>query len=374
MTAIDKALIVGGGVGGLTAAIGLRRIGVSVDVLEINPAWSVYGVGIVQQANVVRAMASLGLLDRYRAASFGFDHVRIHDKAGRLLNDMPVPHLAGTDYPAALGIARPALHDVLGAYAQELGVRILTGVTVDRLEQDTASVAVTCSDGTRDVYDLVIAADGLHSRVRALAFPDAPKPRYTGQVVWRHDFPRAPEVDCLFMYIGADGNAGICPLSDSAMYLYVSSNEPEGFAPKKAEVPALMRARLESYGGAIAPLREKISDPAGVYYKAIETILVPAPWYRGRVLLLGDAAHTTSPHLGQGAGIAVEDAVVLAELLEQSESLSTALARFMERRWERCRFIVETSLQMGEWEREGRKDADRVALLRRMYEITSRPI
>ncbi len=102
--------------------------------------------------------------------------------------------------------------------------------------------------------------------------------------------------------------------------------------------------------------------------------MLPSPWYRGRVLLIGDAAHTTTPHLGQGAGMAIEDAVVLAELLDQNLGLETALERFMERRFERCKFVVESSIQVGEWEMQNKRDVDRFDLVKRMMEVSAAPI
>jgi len=93
-----------------------------------------------------------------------------------------------------------------------------------------------------------------------------------------------------------------------------------------------------------------IRDPGHVVYKPMETLLVPPPWYRGRVLLIGDAAHTTTPHHAQGAAMAVEDAVVLSELLQIGGDLEDVLEQFMERRWPRCKLVVEASVQVGEWE------------------------
>ena len=111
-----------------------------------------------------------------------------------------------------------------------------------------------------------------------------------------------------------------------------------------------MRDRLHGHRGFIAELRERIRRPQEVVYKPLETILLPPPWHRGRVLLIGDAAHTTTPHHAQGAAMAVEDAVVLSELLAKDADLNGLLDQFMERRWDRCKLVVEASIQVGDWE------------------------
>jgi 2-polyprenyl-6-methoxyphenol hydroxylase-like FAD-dependent oxidoreductase len=120
-----------------------------------------------------------------------------------------------------------------------------------------------------------------------------------------------------------------------------------------------MRERLSDFTGVIAELRDRIIDPQGVVYRPMEPLLLPAPWHRDRILLIGDAVHATTPQLAQGASIAIEDAVLVAQLLSRDRPLEDIFAEFMRRRFERCKFVVETSLQIGRWEVaafEGRPD------------------
>ena len=367
-------LVVGGGIGGLTAAIAFRNVDFKVDIVELNPAWSVYGVGIIQQANVVRAMAQLGILDEYLAASFGFDKVQIQDIDGRVLANIPSPRLAGDQYPANLGVGRPALHDVLKSKTKASGADVRLGLSVERLEPRGDVVDVTFTDGTTGTYDLVVGADGVNSKVRALAFGENMKPRFTGQAVWRHNFARPPEVDCLCAVVSGEHNAGLVPLSETLMYVYVTSEEAGNPKFPREQLPDLMRERMKPFGGLIGQLRDLVGGPDDIVYRPMEALLVPAPWNRGRIVLIGDAAHATTPHLGQGAGMAVEDSIVLAEEMSRDQSFEDAMEAFMERRFERCKFVVETSVQIGDWEMEGRHDIDRAALVRRMNEVTSAPI
>jgi 2-polyprenyl-6-methoxyphenol hydroxylase-like FAD-dependent oxidoreductase len=134
-----------------------------------------------------------------------------------------------------------------------------------------------------------------------------------------------------------------------------------------------MRERLAPFGGIIAEQRALITDADKVVYRSVEVVLVPAPWYRGRVVLIGDAAHATSPHVGQGA-MAMEDAIVLAEEITANDLLGPALARFMERRFERVKTIVDISLQIGRWEMDRQDDADFVGLTLQSVTTTAAPI
>jgi 2-polyprenyl-6-methoxyphenol hydroxylase-like FAD-dependent oxidoreductase len=111
-----------------------------------------------------------------------------------------------------------------------------------------------------------------------------------------------------------------------------------------------MREKLEPFGGRVAEQRELITDPSEVVYRPVDNIIVPAPWYRGRAVLIGDAAHGTSPHAGQGAAQAIEDAVVLAEEIASGKPAEELLDTFMARRYDRCKAVVELSGAIGAWE------------------------
>ncbi len=374
MASTSKVLIVGGGIGGLCLAIALRDRGFSVDVIEIKKVWTVYGVGIIQQANVVRAMAQLGIVDRYLSAAFPFDCVGIYQPSGELIAKLPSGRLAGENYPALLGISRLALHEVLTSAAIEKGSQVRLGVTVDRLDQRPGSVEVQFTDGTTGSYDLVVGADGLFSLIRTLVFPNAPKPRFTGQSVWRHNFPRRPEVDHLAAHNGRHGSAGLVPLAQDLMYMYVTSIEPGNPWMEPSQLHTLMKLRMSGFGGLIGELKAQIDDPAKVVYKPMEAVFVPPPWYSGRVVLLGDAAHATTPHLGQGAGMAIEDAVVLAEELCGGDSIEKQLERYMERRYDRCKFISESSELIGKFQMNEVEDVEEKSMVEEMQRVTAEPI
>lgn len=336
-----RILIVGGGVAGLTAAIALRARGFDVEIVERDLEWSVYGVGIIQQSNVIRAMKQLGVVDDYISAGFGFDHVEIYAPDGRRLAVVP-SHKLVEGYPANVGVGRKALQKVLGDRAVGDGARLSLGVTVAAFEDDDRGVDVRLSDGRAARYDLLVGADGLYSQIRGDLFPDAPAPKFEGQSVWRYNLARPADVVNLHAYEGGRG-VGLVPLSESLMYIYLTTPEPGNPRYPRQGLARLMREKLEGLAPRILELGAQITDDDAVVYKPLESLLLEGAWWKGRAVLIGDAAHTTTPHLGQGAGMAIEDSLVLAEELSQSDDIPTALARFQARRFERCRYIVEAS-------------------------------
>ncbi|GGB56602.1 FAD-dependent oxidoreductase [Blastomonas aquatica] len=335
-------LIVGGGIGGLTSAIALCRKGYAVEVIERDPDWSVYGVGIIQQGNVIRAMTELGLVDDYISAGFGFDRVQVYIPTGQCVADIPTPRLVD-GYPGNVGIGRRALHKVLGDRTIGAGANVRLGLTVATMDDDGAGVSVTFSDGSAGRYDLVIGADGLYSQTRQTIFPDAPKPEFTGQSVWRYNFKRTPDVIGLQAYEGQTG-IGLVPLSNELMYMYVTTPEPDNPRYAKEDLASTMRAKIANVPSpAIQALVGQITADDEVVYKPLEWMFLEGPWHKGRVALLGDAVHATTPHLGQGAGMAIEDGLVLADELVAADDIQTALATYRDRRFERCRYIVDSS-------------------------------
>jgi 2-polyprenyl-6-methoxyphenol hydroxylase-like FAD-dependent oxidoreductase len=376
MADVKRVLVVGGGIGGLSAAIALRQRDIGVDLVEINPKWDVYGVGMIQPPNALRALGQLGLAKDCVEAGAPMDGTRSHDRAGNVLADIDFELPPGVPFPPMNGLPRPALHKILTSRTLELGTDVRVGTTVTSLVDAADGVTATFTDQTSRTYDLVVGADGINSLVRKLTFGPELQADYSGQVCWRYNLPRYPGLTRLWMFNGPKGRAGFVPLGLDLMYILLIEKPPEDslvHLPQEG-LAELFRERLAPYGGPIAEVRDQIVDDAKVVYRSVDTIFVPAPWYRGRVLLIGDAAHATSPHIGQGAAQAIEDAVVLAEELASDATLEQALENFMQRRFERCKIVVEGSRLIGQWEQEDRTDVDYPGTVARITNAVAAPL
>ena len=365
-------LVIGAGIGGLTAAIALRQRGFAVQMIEKDPAWSVYGVGIIQQGNVLRAVHALGILDRYIDAGVGFDAVEVYAPNGMKVARVP-SHRLLPDRPANLGISRSALQKVLGDAAREAGATLRLGVTAEAIEQHAAGVSVRFSDQSSGEYDLVIGADGTYSATRAMVLPEAALPAFTGQAVWRYNLPRLPGLDALHAYNGPIG-AGLVPMSRELMYMFLTTPEPGNPRYPREGLAAAMRGKTAACAPFIRELAGQITDDHGVVYRPLENLLVEGPWHRGRVVLLGDAVHATTPHLGQGAGMAIEDSLVLAEELARHAQVQDAFEAYRARRFERCAYIVRASLAICMGQLGKGPPVDNAKATAEMFAATAEPI
>ena len=350
---IHRALVVGGGIAGMATAIALRRNHVAVDLIDLDPDWRVHGAGITITGPTLRAFKALGILERVMAVAHTADGVQVCGVAGEPLMLIPTPAPAGAEVPGSGGIMRPALHKILSSEVLGLDTSVRLGLTVDAIAHEMDAEDVRFSDGTSGRYDLVVGADGLFSKVRSLVFPGAPAPQFTGQACWRLMTTRLAGIDRRHYFLGGPVKAGLTPVSSSEMYMFVLENVPSNGWVDPAGFYLKLRDLIAPFGGPLAEVRSNINAQSSIVYRPLEAVLLPQPWYRGRTVIIGDAAHGTTPQLASGAGLAVEDGLVLAEELNGSSSVAAGLAAFMRRRYDRCRLVVENSIQLGRYEVEG---------------------
>lgn len=351
---VGSVLIIGGGFSGMSAAIELCKRGIAVDLVEIDANWRTDGAGISIGGATLRAFATLGVLDAFMEIGGTSDGVDVCTPDGTRVAQVPTPRVAGPDIPGSAGIMRPALARILADATKAAGTNVRLGRTFSSLTQDADGVDVVFDDGSTGRYDLVIGADGLFSAVRGAVFPDAPKPAYSGQGVWRAVLPRPPELERCTMWVGPKIKVGVNPVSRDEMYLFVTEDKAvKEFVPPEEFVPRL-KALLEPFSAPMVEwVADKLAESSLILFRPLEGMLMPLPWCKGRVALIGDTVHATTPHLASGACIGIEDAIVLAEELDRASGIGTALSGFQARRWERCRMVVENSRRLGEIEITG---------------------
>ena len=360
---IEKVLVVGGGVGGMSAALALARRGVQVELADADPHWRAYGAGISVTGLSLRAFDDLGILDEVREHGFVGAGIRLRGADGSVIMESPVPPADAPPIARSGGIMRPALHEIMSRRVREAGVRVTLGAEITQMTQDEAGVQVVLPDGREERFDLVVAADGIFSKTRQMLFPGAPQPRFTGQGCWRIVADRPAEVDRAEMWLGGPVKLGFNPVSADKMYAFILEHVPDNpwFAPEE-QLPHVAEL-LAPYGGYVEGVRQNLGESSLVNYRPLEWIMLPAPWHSGRVVLIGDAVHATTPHMASGAGMAVEDGLVLAEELARHDSPDEALAAFTARRFERARMVVENSVRVGEIEMAGGDQRDANAML-----------
>lgn len=372
---LQAALIIGGGISGLTLAAALSRRGVETRVVELRDSLAEQpGVGLSLQGNSLAALAHIDLADACIDIGVPANHLNLRRADGTLVARQPILQMGGPRYPATLGISRNRLHALLVEAASRSGAEIRLGTTVTDLQQRPAGVEVTASDGSVGCYDLVVGADGVHSRTRA-GLMLGQEPRFCGQAVWRAAIPRPAESDTSELHFGGPhGVVGICPISSDEAYLYIVEAAAADTRYDGPDAVAVMIDKLRDYGGLVRDSAPHLRESRNVTYRLLEWLLVPVPWYRGRIVIIGDAAHCGPPVIAQGAAMGIEDAVVLAESLTSFENSAHALESFMQRRYPRASMVVRNSVQLCEWEvnhTAGPAEFNRV--LRESQEALSQP-
>ncbi|MEV5892269.1 FAD-dependent monooxygenase [Nonomuraea fuscirosea] len=332
-----KAVVVGGGVGGLAAGVALRRKGWDVTVLERVPVIEPVGSGLAISANALKALDAVGLGDRIRALSSAEGPFGLRRSDGRWM-----VHATEADADAGYGdsvvvLLRATLMEVL---LDALGHdRLLLGTAVKDVDAERGVVRTEAGDLDAD---LVVAADGIHSATRRALFPGHPGPAYSGVTAWRGLVPRGGLTVPRSESWGRGTVFGVHLLAGDVVYVYATDVLPAGtvHADERAEL-------LRRFGGWHEPIPAllRAADPAMIIRNDIYHHARPLPaFHRGRVALVGDAAHAMTPNLGQGACQAIEDGVVLAHVA--GRRAGGDLAAYSAARVERTTKIVRRSMAL----------------------------
>ena len=337
MLDIERILIVGGGIAGLSVATALHRQGLTPELVERSTTWPAVGAGINLPANGVRVLRALGVGEAVDRTATVIRRWAFFDQQGALLCETDLEDL-WRDVGPSLGITRVRLQEALVAGA---AVSHRLGVSLTALTQDDDRVRVSFSDGMSGDYDLVVGADGIHSTVRELAL-SASSPSYAGTMAWRSVIPtRPPGILDMMVLMGEGSFFGLAPMGEGHTYGFGAVGGARFKDPIVGRLERFRR-RFAEFGAPVPAYLAALQSDEQLHFGAIEWVEVDE-WHRGRVVLLGDAAHAGPPHMGEGGCMAMEDALVLADVLRKAESVESALDAYVRRRRPRAGWVQEQS-------------------------------
>ncbi|HET7461399.1 MAG TPA: FAD-dependent monooxygenase [Longimicrobium sp.] len=343
---MTDVVIVGGGIGGLAAAIALRRRGFAPRLYEAAPELREVGAGIWVPPNAMQVLARLGLAGAVTREGDPVRLVELRDAKAGVLQRADLSYAEREYGHPTVAIHRGRLQRVLANAAGRDTIR--TGAQCTGVEQEGDRVVVRFADGAETAADVVIGADGLRSAVRESIFPGVPL-RYSGQTAYRgvvrYDLP--PELERMGWEVWSAGaRVGFGAIGHGEVYWYLTMDAPAG----GTDAPGTLRGKLDALAAPFPtpiPALIAATDPAHVIRTDLNDFAPIPRWHRGRVVLLGDAAHATTPNLGQGGAQAVEDAWVLVDRLASEPSPQAAFAAYQRIRMPKARMVVNTSWRFG---------------------------
>lgn len=343
-------VIVGGGIAGTALAIALARRAIKVTLIEREARWMPASSGIFIYCNGLEALDDLGVLEDVCAAGWvSPDGDNLYLTAdGRQITRTTYPGI-GKRIPPIVGIRRRELHRVLVDAVGRLPIEVRLGATI--VSHDDAGgahpIRATLSGGDTISCDCLVGADGIRSDMRSRLFGPI-EPFYTGFGVWRSTHAKPSAIDTKIMMMGVGTRLGIMPISRDELYIFGTTREPDKphYPPERWR--ALMIDKFRAFKGPVAPLLAEVPHAEHVFYTAVEEVHLPLPWSRGRAIVIGDAAHSSAPFMGQGGAMALEDAIVLARMLAAGGDVASTLIAFGERRFDRCKHVQDVSRAVGE--------------------------
>jgi 2-polyprenyl-6-methoxyphenol hydroxylase-like FAD-dependent oxidoreductase len=321
-----RILVVGGGIAGLAMARAGLQAGLECEIVDRATTWQIAGAGIYLPGNGMAALGRLGLAEAVADRGAVVGRRRLFDDRGRQLIDFDESGL-WRDVAPPIALHRDELHRILAVGAT--GVPIRFGVTVTSIDNGPDAVRVAFDDESSASYDLVVGADGVHSATRRTVF-GGPEARLAGQVGWRFVVDGHPGLDGWNGWLGRDRGFLALDIGGDRVYAVGDIRSTSGTDPTGGDLEAF-KTLFEGYPEPVPSLLARLRSSGDLWFSPFEEVSPPT-WSKGRVVLIGDAAHATAPNMAEGASMAIEDALVLAECLSSGTEVSPALAAFVERR------------------------------------------
>jgi FAD-dependent urate hydroxylase len=343
-----KVIIVGAGIGGLTAGIALRQAGYEVEIYdrvrELRPA----GAGISLWSNGVKVLNRLGLGSKMAEIGGLMNRMQYRRHTGELLNDIDLTPLIEEVGQRPYPVARADLQQMLlEAYGEEVRLECkCVGV-----HQDETGVTAYFENGHAARGDLLVAADGVRSILRQYVLDEKVEPDYAGYVNWNGLVPVAPDLaprDTWMIYVGEHQRASLMPVGSDRFYFFFDVPMTKEEAQQAGDIRSDLTAFFAGWADPVQTLIQRL-DPEKTNRVLIHSVGPLPQMVRGRIALLGDAAHTTCPDLGQGGCQALEDALVLTHyLMTTNLGIEYALKRYERERMERANPVVEKARRRAE--------------------------
>jgi 2-polyprenyl-6-methoxyphenol hydroxylase-like FAD-dependent oxidoreductase len=328
-----RILIVGGGIAGLAMARALARVDLESEIVERTPGWQIAGAGVYLPGNGMAALARLGLAEQVSAVGDVIERRRLLDERGRMLIYFDEAGFWRSVGPPT-GLHRRDLHRILAEGAAGTPIRL--GISVASLAPANGAVQVGFDDGSAGTYDLVVGADGVHSSIRQLAL-GGPAAQLAGQVGWRFVIEGHPEIRGWNGWIGPDRGFLALGIGGGRVYCFGDVRSKDGRDPTNGDVAGFLRL-FDGFAEPVPALLSALTPASELWFAPIEEV-TPPTWSKDRVVLIGDAAHASSPNMAEGASMAMEDAVILADLLASGPDVLAALDAFVERRTPRVNWV-----------------------------------
>lgn len=340
-----KTVIIGGGIAGLTTAIALEQQGIETSLFEAQPKLSVAGAGIWMATNAMQVFERLGMAADIKERGMPLDRIEVADyKLKPIQSTLQLLFVKQYGF-SVTSILRTRLRDTL---VEHYGKPIHTGKRLARVLDDGQLVTAYFEDGSSVSGDILIGADGIHSVVRQEVAPDS-KLRYAGQTCWRGiaDISLAPpyERSCVETW-GKQYRFGLSVISKKEVYWFAVAKAVQGGKDDQSVIKEKMRNMFAEFSAPIPSIIE--ATPSDRIIRNDISDLAPIrTWHKGRICLIGDAAHATTPNMGQGGGQAVEDAWFLSKILKQEKNHQLAFEKFQQKRQKKVNQVVKTSWQIG---------------------------
>lgn len=366
-----RVCVVGAGLAGLACALAAADRGLQVQLFDEAEQPRSAPAHIEVVPNMLRDLVALGVGDACVRAGFAYRGIDVIDRQGRHLHELATEPLAGTRFPAALGIRHADLHQVLERAALGRGVALCRGSRVQAVHAQGGGAAVELAGGEAVPADLVVLAAGAGSALRVACFPHARPASVLDQAWWYALLPRPVDLDRPLVAFGNAGQrAVLVPVRHDLAGIALTGPMP---AEQELSPGGHLREALASFAPRLRRLSAHFDEATAVVRRAARSGLLDLPWHHGAVLAVGDGAHAFPPHFGQAAAQAIEDARVLAELLGQAPDRQALFEAFQRRRAERVRLVHDITTTAARWDLKPQRDADFSLLMDRLMRTVAQP-